>query len=86
MERICNTGIKVLGRTFNVERSGAIILVNSNGLLPEVVWWPSTELAKEIARTYETLEYFVDEDGYLCCKDRTIRGAIKSNQLCIDFW
>ena len=66
MERICSTGIKVLGRRFKVMHSGAIVLLpESLGQATEVVWWPPINIAKEILSTYKEYNYYIDEDGYL---------------------
>lgn len=68
MERICYTGIKLLGRQFKVTRSGAILLLQQNGRLPEIVWWPPIELSKEIYENYRDCVYYIDDEGYLVRK------------------
>jgi len=65
MERLCDTGVKPLGRKLKVMKSGAIMVMGSHGRLPEVVWWPPIEIAKEVFKNWRDFVYSVDDDGYL---------------------
>jgi hypothetical protein len=64
MKRICNTGIRSLGRNFRITRSGAVLLISNFGR-EEVVWWPPMEISKEIMETWRDYVYFIADDGSL---------------------
>jgi hypothetical protein len=86
MERVCDTGIKVLGRKFEVARSGAVMLLGEHGRLPEVVWWPPIEIAKRVCAEYDMMKYYIDDDGFLACRPRAAYEVIWPDELYMDVW
>lgn len=78
MKRLCNTGIKPLGRNFKITRSGAVLLVEDSGR-EEVIWWPPVEISKEIMESWRDCYYFIGEDG-------SLMGRFDPPELYMDVW